>query len=79
MLEWMQNAFAALWDIINSIIRFITSVIDGIINIFRILPSIISVATNSLGYLPSMLAAFAAITIAVSVIYLIVGRNTGDS
>ena len=79
MLAWMQTFFSSLGDIINSLIQFVTGVVNGLFSLIKMLPSILSVSSTAVGYLPSLFAAFAALTIAVCVIFLIVGRNVGDS
>lgn len=77
MLETLTNFFDWLVGIVTTLFDFLGSIIAGLINIVTSIPLVIDMLTKSIGYLPSTIAAFATITITISVVYLIVGRNTG--
>lgn len=77
MLDMIKNFFDWIVDIVTSLWSFLESFFRGLTDLFRIVPQAISYLTSSLGYLPSTLIVFATLTISISVIYLIVGRNTG--
>lgn len=79
MLAWIQNFLISIGDIINSLIKFVTGVINGLFSLIKMLPSIYSAAYMGIGYLPDILKAFAFLTIAICVIFIIVGRNTGNA
>ena len=79
MLQTLANFFQWFWDILTSIYNLVGSLVKGLLNLIKALPSIISTATNAIGYLPSVLIVFATLTITISVVYLIVGRDTGGS
>lgn len=79
MLAWIQQFLITLGDIFQNIIQFFIGVVHGLYSFIKILPSILSVSSEAIGYMPSLFAAFGAVTIAVCIIYLIVGRSVGDS
>lgn len=77
MLETISNFFNWFVDLFQTIADFIVNTILGLGNIIKSIPMVISMLTQSIGYLPSTIAAFATITITISVVYLLVGRETG--
>lgn len=79
MIQTIGNFFNSIWSIIQSIVSFVVSLVQGLITMITSLPQILATATQAIGYLPAILTAFATLTITISIIYLIIGRNTGDS
>lgn len=79
MFQSIVNFIQSVWDILQAIVSFVVSTIQGLITMITSLPQILATATSAIGYLPSILSAFATLTITISIIYLIIGRNTGDS
>lgn len=79
MLAWIQTFLSSLGDIINSVIQFFTGLVEGLMSLIKMLPSIISASYLGIGYLPNILKAFAFLTISICVVFLIVGRNTGNA
>lgn len=77
MLETLSNFFNWVVEIVGTLFDFLMSIISGLYNIIKSIPLMVTMLTGSIGYLPSTLAAFATITITISVVYLIVGRQTG--
>lgn len=77
MLETLSNFFNWVVEIVGTLFDFLMSIISGLYNIIKSIPLVVTMLTGSIGYLPSTLAAFATITITISVVYLIVGRQTG--
>lgn len=77
MLETLQNAFQKISNFFDTIIDFLSSLVGGFINLFKTLPLVKSFASSAISSLPSFLLAFATITILISIVYLIVGRQTG--
>lgn len=77
MLETLSNFFSWIIDTVSTLFDFLMSIISGLFNIIKSIPLVVTMLTGSIGYLPSTLAAFATITITISVVYLIVGRQTG--
>ncbi len=77
MFETLKNFFQWLYEFIGDLFGFVYSLIKGLLNVLYSIPQILSFTASSIGFLPSVLTVFATLTITVSVIYLIVGRNTG--
>lgn len=77
MLDSLVNGFNWIMDLLQTIADFIVNTILGLGNIIKSIPMVISMLTDSIGYLPDTIAAFATITITISVVYLLVGRQTG--
>ena len=77
MLDSIINGFNWLVDTFQSIWNFITSLFSGLVSMLQMIPQVVSMVTGTIGYLPSVLAVFATLTITVSVLYLILGRNSG--
>ena len=77
MLDTLVNFFEWITGVVESLFNFISSVVTGLFNIVKSFPVVISLLTSSIGFLPSTLVAFASITITISIVYLLVGRDTG--
>jgi len=75
MLEWLQNFFVSFGSVIESLISFVVSLVQSLFDLVKMLPTMITITTSSIGYLPDMVMLFATLSISVSVIYLIAGRN----
>lgn len=75
MLQWIVNALEAFFDIFRSLVAFIVSLVQSVFDMIKLLPTVVSLFVSSIGFLPSMLSLFATLSITVSIIYLIVGRN----
>lgn len=68
--DWLVDFFKTVWS-------FVISFIDNILLLFEYLKIALSTFTSFVGSLPDWLQIFGFITLAVSVIYLIVGRQAG--
>lgn len=73
----MLNFFDWLVDTISSLLEFLWTLIKGLIQLISLIPTAVNLLTNSIGILPSLLVGFATATITISVIFVMVGRNTG--
>lgn len=62
---------------VGAVFSFLWQTINGLLRLIGLLPQAVTMLTSSIGYLPSILAAFATATITISVIFIIVGRNSG--
>lgn len=69
--------FQWLMDIIMSLINLVISLFKGLIQLISLIGPAVQSLTLSIGFLPSFLVAFATATITISVIFIIVGRNSG--
>lgn len=75
MLEWLASALQSLIDVVNSVLGFVLGLVDDLINFFKLLPQLVTLLTSTIGFLPSMLTLFATLSIAISVVFLTVGRE----
>lgn len=75
MIQWVVNWLRTVADVIVSIIAFISSLIKSALDLVKLLPTVISLVVDSIGFLPSVLSLFATLSITVSIIFLIAGRN----
>ena len=72
MLEFLSG----ISDAIVSVFRLLLNLIMGIVQLVALALDFVSYLTVVLGYLPAPLLAFAGLGISLSVILLLVGRNT---
>lgn len=73
------SGFKWLISAIKTIFTFIMNFFHAITMLFAYLIHIINVAFTTILTLPPYIQAFAYITIAICIIYIIVGRNSGKS
>lgn len=78
IFQYVVDFLGSIWNAIQAIFSFLMSVIRGLISLFAMLPKFITYVTSSIGYMPSMLAVFATATVAIAIVYLVIGRNTSD-
>lgn len=76
--RYITDFLISIWDAIQAVFSFLMSLIRGLISLFVMLPKFITYVTSSIGYMPSMLAVFATATVAIAIVYLVIGRNTND-
>lgn len=74
----MAAFFGSIWDIIQSVLEFFKSLVSGLFTLLKLIPQLIATTTSAIGYLPSVIIVFATLTIAISVIFIVVGRETGS-
>lgn len=77
MLETITNFFTSISDFLTSLIDFLINQITGLLQVFRTIPSVISMFSRAIAFIPPSIAVFATLTITISVVYLVVGRDTG--
>lgn len=75
----MLDALKEVVSFIGMLIDFIVQIITGLIQLLKLIPSMVYMLTQSLGLLPTFLVGFATVSITVSVIFIIVGRQGGGS
>lgn len=73
--EWCQSFVQSIADTISSLFQLLKSLLDAVFDLIEMLPSVVTMVTSSIGFLPDMVMLFAGLSITVSIIYLIVGRN----
>lgn len=72
----MLDFLSGISDAIVSVFRLLLNLIMGIVQLVALALDFVSYLTLVLGYLPAPLLAFAGLGISLSVILLLVGRNT---
>lgn len=75
IFNWLQSFAQSILDAVVSIFSLIGNLLSALFDLVKMLPTVISTITLSIGFLPSMLLVFASLSITVSVIMLIAGRN----
>ena len=78
-MKALVNGFSFIINLFKTIFGFIMNFFKAITMLFHYLITIINLAFTTILTLPSYIQAFAYITIAIAIIYIIVGRNTGKS
>lgn len=75
IFNWLQSFAQSIADAVVSIFSLLGNLLSAVFDLVKMLPTVISTITLSIGFLPSMLLVFASLSITVSVIMLIAGRN----
>lgn len=85
----MSGIFNGIQQLINGIktimdgaligVKFIINLIKSLIDLIRLLATTLGNATTIAMTIPSWLRAFILASIGISVLYVIIGRNTGKS
>ena len=78
-MKGILNSFTTLISIIKTLFSILMSIFETIAMVFKYLITIVQLAFNVVLTIPPWLRAFAIITIAISIAYVIIGRNTGKS
>ena len=75
----ISDFFSWFVDTAKALIAFVWTIIDGTLELLQLIPEATKTLIDSLNHLPPILLTFAAATITVSVIFLIINRNAGGS
>ena len=75
----ISDFFSWFVDTAKALIEFVWTIIDGTLELLQLIPEASKTLTDSLKHLPPVLLTFAAATITVSIIFLIINRNAGGS
>ncbi len=78
-MKAIVNGFSFIINLFKTIFSIIMNLFKTIGMLFQYLITIINIAITTIATLPPWLRAFAILTISISTIYIIVGRNTGKS
>lgn len=78
-MKAIVNGFKWLITTIKLLVSFIMNFFKALFMMFQYLITIINLAFSTILSLPSYIQAFAYMTIAIAIIYIIVGRNIGKS
>lgn len=71
-IDSISSMLSTVWD-------FFTGLIDNFVQFFSYLGVAVKLAYNIVGSLPTWLSAFALPTVLISVVFIILGRETGGS
>lgn len=78
IFRYIADFLSSIWGALQSLFSFVLSTIKGLLAVFMMLPKFITYVTSSIGFLPSLLAVFATATVAIAIVYLVIGRNTNN-
>lgn len=70
--KWIINFFKTVWSFVGNILK-------GIVVAFQILGRIVTLAMQTILTLPPWIQGFLIITITITIVYFIVGRQAGKS
>ena len=76
-MEFLTKFIDGLTGIIEAVWGFFTGLIDNFIMLFEYIGIASTTAYNLVASLPTWLQAFGTVTVLVSVIFMILGRETG--
>lgn len=78
-MKGIINSFKWLINFFKTIFNIISTIFETIATAFRYLITIVQLAIGTINTLPTWLKAFALITLSISIVYFIIGRQTGKS
>lgn len=70
----MAEALASFLDFFSGIISLIGNLLNGLRQLLIMIPQALGFLGTALGALPAQIAVFAVAMVAVSVVYLVIGR-----
>lgn len=80
LFKGIQQVISVLQSILNGFktgILFISGLAKSMLELVRLMSTTLLNTNTLIGTLPSYLVAFATLTIGVTILYIIIGRNTG--
>lgn len=77
MFSGIWGPLAWIIGIITTFLEYFKNAFNGLITILKSFPSIFGLVTSSVNYLPSLFATFLLISVAVSIIYVVVKFTAG--
>lgn len=78
-MKAVVSGFKWIIEFVKTAWNFVQTIVEGIAQAFTILGRIITLTTQTILTLPSWIQAFMLITITITIIYFIIGRQTGKS
>lgn len=78
-MEFINNFIDGLTGIIEAVYGFFSGFIDNFIMLFKYIGIASTTAYNLVASLPTWLQAFGTVTVLISVIFMILGRETGGA
>lgn len=76
-MEFITNFIDWIKNIIDSVVDFFTGFIENLVLLFKYIGIAANMAYDLIAGLPDWLQVFGTVTIVVSVIFMILGRETG--
>lgn len=73
----MLNLLKDIWAVIRNGITFIMHTISSLFMLIANIPKYVNLLTTVLAELPPIYMAIATVTITISIVFLILGRNNG--
>lgn len=78
VLNWITEFLQGIRDLFQSLFHFLLSSIKALLVFLKNLPNYLSILFSSVSWLPTFAYVFALLTIAVAVLFIVLGRK-GDS
>jgi len=79
MLQDILQACRWIIDTLQNVFTFVISLFSDFIEIIKVIPGVLSAVTSAIAFLPDIVMVFAVLTIVVSVIYTMAGRDQGGN
>lgn len=76
-LQNLLSFFANIWDMLKMLFQFVQNMIKSLVSLLDLLITTVGNVVTIIATLPPWLIAFATATLGVSVLYIILGRETG--
>lgn len=76
-MQWIIDFLSSIGSALSSLFSLLANAIMGLLQIFKLLPSLISTVTEFMGNMPVIISAFMAVTLGISITFLILGRGEG--
>lgn len=76
-MKWIIDFLSSIGSALSSLFSLLANAITGLLQIFKLLPSLIATVTDFMGSMPLIISAFMAVTLGVSITFLILGRGEG--
>lgn len=76
-MSFLVEAFEWIINTVTMVIDFFISFVDSLTLLFQYLGVVANICYSCIATLPSWLQTFAFITVAICILYMILGRNSG--
>lgn len=74
-MKWLIDFFKSLWGTVELVISLVISLVEGLIQFIKSIPMFISIVFGVLNRVPSFLLVFVSLTLLISVILILIGRE----
>lgn len=79
MLQDILQACRWIIDTLQNVFTFVISLFTDFIEVLKVIPGVLSAITSAIAFLPDIVTVFAVLTITISVIYVMAGRDQGGN